>query len=111
MVSMATYGLIAFRLITIMALALAVTLLIMGKRPIGELPVFDFLTIVVMGAAVGADIADPNIEHLPTAFTVVTLGFLQLGVSRATLAWRRAGKWTTFEPVVVIQNGTRVPGP
>ncbi|MEW6523742.1 MAG: hypothetical protein AB1445_09280 [Bacillota bacterium] len=83
---MATYGLIAFRLITIMALALAITLLIMGKRPIGELPVFDFLTIVVMGAVVGADIADPNIEHLPTAFTVVTLGFLQLGVSRATLA-------------------------
>ncbi|MCS3600250.1 uncharacterized membrane protein YcaP (DUF421 family) [Bacillus sp. JUb91] len=36
----------------------------MGKRAIGELPIFDFLIIITLGAVVGADIADPSIKHL-----------------------------------------------
>ncbi len=102
---METYLLVLFRIITIMILLLGATLFIMGKRPIGELPVFDFLVLVVMGAIVGADIADPNIEHLPTAFAVVVLAMLQRSFSFFSLKFRKFRKLITFEPTVVLFNG------
>lgn len=45
------------RIVTILPLMLVITLY-MGKRSIGELPVFDFLVVIILGAVVGADIAD-----------------------------------------------------
>jgi len=77
----------------------------MGKRPIGELPVFDFLSIIVIGAIVGADIADPKIEHLPTAFAVVILALFQRIVSILAVRSKRFRKWINFEPTVVVHNG------
>uniref|UniRef100_A0A0M0KLI4 DUF421 domain-containing protein n=1 Tax=Halalkalibacterium halodurans TaxID=86665 RepID=A0A0M0KLI4_ALKHA len=53
------------RVLTILPLMLLVTM-IMGKRSIAELPVFDFLIILTLGAVVGADLADPSIPHLHT---------------------------------------------
>ena len=102
---METYLIVLFRIVTIMILLLGATLFIMGKRPIGELPVFDFLVLVVMGAVVGADIADPNIEHLPTAFAVVILAILQRSFSFFSLKFRKFRKLITFEPTVVLFNG------
>lgn len=63
---------IIFRISTILPLFLFITLLT-GRRKIGELPVFDFLVILILGSVVGADIADPEIEHLPTAFAVTSI--------------------------------------
>lgn len=71
------------RIITIIPLMLAVTLF-MGKRTIGEMPVFDFLIIVILGALVGADIADPEIEHLPTAIAIIAIGLFQ----KAIVKWK-----------------------
>jgi len=102
---METYLIIFARIVTIMILLLAATLFIMGKRPIGELPVFDFLVLVVMGAIVGADIADPEIEHMPTAFAVVVLAAIQRLVSFLSLKHRKFRKLITFEPTVVMYNG------
>ena len=102
---MEDYLIIIFRIVTIMALLLAATLFVMGKRPIGELPVFDFLVLVVMGSVVGADIADPNIEHLPTAFAVVVLAVVQRLFSFFHIKSRRFRKIITFEPTVVVYNG------
>jgi uncharacterized membrane protein YcaP (DUF421 family) len=99
------YAVTLWRLVSIMALTLAVTLTIMGKRPIGRLPVFDFLVIIVMGAVVGADVADPAVPHGPTAFAVIILGLLQLTVRKLVLRWRPLGRMLTFEPTVVIQDG------
>ncbi len=42
------------RIITIIPCLLIMTLF-MGKRAIGEVPVFDFLIIIVLGAVAGAD--------------------------------------------------------
>lgn len=56
-------ALVLGRVVTILPLLLFVTLF-MGKRAIGELPVFDFLIIITLDAVVGADIADPDIHHL-----------------------------------------------
>lgn len=77
----------------------------MGKRTIGELPVFDFLIIVTLGAVVGADIADPNIKHLPTVINIIGIGILQRIVANLKISNRKVGRLLIFEPTVVIQNG------
>ncbi|MFD2215250.1 DUF421 domain-containing protein [Metabacillus endolithicus] len=92
------------RIVTILPLLLFVTIF-MGKRAIGELPIFDFLIILTLGAVVGADIADPNIKHLPTAFTIVVIGIFQRLVARWKIKNRKFGKLITFEPTLVVQNG------
>lgn len=89
--------LVAGRIVTIFPLILLTTLY-MGKRSIGELPVFDFLVIISLGAVVGADIADPNIEHLHTSFAIVLIGIIQRTVSYLVIRSRKFGKWITFEP-------------
>nr|WP_156476102.1 DUF421 domain-containing protein [Sporosarcina psychrophila] len=77
----------------------------MGKRAIGELPVFDFLIVIILGALVGADIAEPDIKHLPTAFAIIAIGVFQRIVTRWKISNRKIGRLLTFEPTVVLQNG------
>lgn len=60
------------RIVTILPLMLCMALF-MGRRSIGELPVFDFLVILSLGAVVGADIADPEIEHIHTAVAIIAI--------------------------------------
>lgn len=79
--------------------------LYMGKRSIGELPVFDFLVILTLGSVVGADIADPSVPHIPTAVAIVLIGLLQIIVSRAVIKHRKIGHLITFDPTIVIQDG------
>lgn len=105
---MEPYLIILLRIVTIMPILLFSTLFIMGKRPIGELPVFDFLSLVVLGAIVGADIAEPNIPHLPTVFAIIILSMLQRFVSEMILKSKKFKKWVTFEPTVIIQDGQLV---
>lgn len=100
---------ILLRVVTILPMFLAITLLT-GRRKIGELPVFDFLSLIAVGAVVGADIADPDIEHLPTAYAVVLIMLLHYIYSVVLIKSKRAGKLLTFEPVVVIENGQFVKG-
>ncbi|MBM7871265.1 uncharacterized membrane protein YcaP (DUF421 family) [Clostridium pascui] len=96
------------RIISILPLMLIITLY-MGKRSIGELPVFDFLVIITLGAVVGADIADPEIPHIHTAVAIVLIGFLQRLVSRLIIKHRKLGHIITFEPTIVIQDGKFIP--
>lgn len=97
------------RIITIIPLLLIVTL-IMGRRSIGEVPVFDFLIIITLGAVVGADIADPEINHLYTFLSVTAIGGLQYVVSKLKINNRLIGRLLTFEPTIVIRDGTFVVG-
>jgi len=77
----------------------------MGKRPIGELPVFDFLSIIVLASIVGADIADPEIAHMPTAFAVVILALFQRVISHMMMKSNKLRKLISFEPTVIIEKG------
>lgn len=95
---------VAVRIVTIIPLLLFMTLF-MGKRAIGELPVFDFLIVIILGALVGADIADPNIKHFPTAFAIIAIAIFQRFVANWKLNNRKFGRLITFEPTVVIENG------
>ncbi|WP_138419085.1 DUF421 domain-containing protein [Aquibacillus sediminis] len=92
------------RIATIIPLLLFVTLF-MGKRAIGELPVFDFLIVLTIGAVVGADIADPNIKHIPTATTIVALGIFQRLMAKWKISNRKIGRLITFEPTIVVKDG------
>ena len=99
-----TYIIIALRIISAMALLLILTLKT-GRRKIGELPVYDFLSIIVLGSVIGADIADTKLPHLPTLYSVVLIVGLQYLVSCILINNKKIAKKITFGPTVVIKNG------
>ncbi|MFS1512945.1 DUF421 domain-containing protein [Chengkuizengella sp. SCS-71B] len=84
---------------------LLMMVLYMGKRSVGEIPVFDFVIIITIGAVVGADIGDLKVEHISTIVAVLLIGLLQRIVNALMIKSRKFGKWVTFEPTVVIHNG------
>ncbi|OZM57563.1 DUF421 domain-containing protein [Lottiidibacillus patelloidae] len=92
------------RIVTILPLLLFVTIY-MGKRSIAQLPVFDLLIILTLGSVVGADIADPEIKHIPTVVAIIAIGLLQRFVAKLKISRRNIGRLITFEPTVVIQDG------
>src|SRR5690554_1092215 len=95
------------RIVTIFPLLLMITLY-MGRRSIGELPVFDFLIIIALGAVVGADIADPKIEHIHTAVAIIAIGLLQKLFATLHVRSKWFGKLITFEPVIMVSHGTLI---
>ncbi|WP_181347509.1 DUF421 domain-containing protein [Thalassobacillus sp. CUG 92003] len=92
------------RIVTILPFLLFIALY-MGKRSIGELPVFDLLVILVLGSVVGADIADPEINHIHTVVAMIGIALLQKFIVFLKLKNRKIGNLLTFEPTVVIYNG------
>lgn len=92
------------RILTIFPLLLAATLF-MGKRSIGQVPIFDFLIFVTLASVTGADLADPSVSHIHTAFAIVAIGLFQKAVAKIALNKRELGKLITFEPTVVIKDG------
>ncbi|PWU69770.1 DUF421 domain-containing protein [Gracilibacillus dipsosauri] len=96
--------LVGWRVLTILPLLLVITLF-MGKRAVGELPVFDFLVIITLASVVGADIADPNINHLPTIFAIIVIALLQKTVAHLKIASQKVDQAVTFEATIVIQDG------
>lgn len=98
------YLVVTFRMITVILLFLVVALL-MGKRHIGELSVFDFIIAVTLAAVAGADLADPKVPHGPTILAIIGLGIIHYIISKAILKNRKAGHLLTFDPTIVMQNG------
>jgi uncharacterized membrane protein YcaP (DUF421 family) len=92
------------RVVTILPLMLFATLF-MGRRSIGELPIFDFLILLAFGAVVGADIADPKIPHIHTAVAIILIALLQKLVAYLKIKNRKIGRILTFEPITVIHEG------
>ena len=95
------------RILTILPLLLGVGIF-MGKRSIGELPVFDFLVVLVLGSVVGADIADPKINHIHTVTAIIVIALLQKFIVWVKLRNRTIGKALTFEPTIVVFQGEMV---
>ncbi|WP_062046708.1 DUF421 domain-containing protein [Bacillus sp. JCM 19034] len=92
------------RVMTIMPLLLFMTLY-MGRRSIGQMPVFDFLIMMTLASVTGADIADPSIKHTYTAFAIVIIALFQKAVSTLLIKKRFFAKWITFQPIEVIRDG------
>lgn len=104
---MKDFFIVAMRIFTIFPLMLIIVHF-MGKRSVGELPVFDFLVILTLGAVVGADIADPKIAHIHTAVAIILIGILQRVVSRLAIKKRKFGRLISFEPTIVVYKGDLV---
>ena len=85
-------------------LLFALTLL-MGKRNMGQLPVFDFIIVITIGSIAGADLADPAVPHGPTLLTLVAIGFLQFGFTKLQVKSAPIRQWSHLTPTVVIQEG------
>ncbi|WP_017728116.1 DUF421 domain-containing protein [Halalkalibacterium ligniniphilum] len=95
---------VLIRVIIIFPLFLVITLF-MGKRSLGEVPIFDFLIIVTLASVTGADIADPNISQVHTVFAITVIALMQKITAYLLIKKRPFGKLITFEPTVVIKNG------
>ncbi len=102
---METYLSIFFRTISIMLILLFFTVFVMGKKSIGELPVFDTLTIIVLGNVVGAVIVDGEIGHLPTIFAVIVLALFEKFVNKISLKFNGLRRNISFEPTIVVKDG------
>lgn len=102
---MSIYLTIAFRVITIMLVLLIATLIISGRRTIGQMPVFDLLIIIVIGAITGADIAEPNIPHLHIIFAIIVTYLFQKLMNTIYLKSKIFRKLTTFSPIIILQDG------
>lgn len=97
-------ALVTGRIFTILPLLLFMTLT-MGKRSIGQVPIFDFLVIVTLASVTGADIADPTVSHIHTAYAIIAIALFQKVVALKVIRNRPFGKWITFEPTVVVKDG------
>ncbi|WEG18278.1 DUF421 domain-containing protein [Alkalihalophilus pseudofirmus] len=97
-------AIILARIITIFPLFLIVTQY-MGKRSIGEMPIFDFLIIMTLANVVGADIADPKVDHIYTYLAIIVIPLIQRFIAYLSITHRKIGKNITFEPTLVIQDG------
>jgi uncharacterized membrane protein YcaP (DUF421 family) len=95
---------ILFRIITILPMFLIVTLLT-DRRKISELPVFDFLLLITVGAVVGADIADPEIEHLPTAVAVIGIMLLHYIYTIVIIKSRRMVSYLHLNQLSLLRMG------
>ncbi|WBW97268.1 DUF421 domain-containing protein [Oceanirhabdus sp. W0125-5] len=102
------YLILAFRVTTIMLVLLISTLIISGKRPIGELPVFDFLTIIVIGAVTGADIAEPKVPHIHIIFAIIAMCLFQKIINTIYLKSYFFRKIITFPPTIIVQDGKMI---
>ncbi|WP_216830420.1 DUF421 domain-containing protein [Alkalihalobacterium elongatum] len=92
------------RILTIFPLFLFVTMY-MGRRSLGEMPIFDFLIIITLSNVIGADIADPDVDHIYTYLAVLVIPLLQKFVARLLISNRKIGKKITLDPTLVIQDG------
>jgi uncharacterized membrane protein YcaP (DUF421 family) len=92
------------RIFTIFPLFLVITQY-MGKRSIGEMPIFDFLIIMTLANVVGADIADPTVDHVYTYLAIIVIPLIQRLTAYLSIKHRKIGKKLTFEPTLVIQDG------
>lgn len=79
--------------------------LIMGKRQINQLQVFDFLVAITIGSLAGADLGDPKIHHGPTIFGIVVLALFQVLVTWGKVKNRFFNNLATLKPTIVVQNG------
>ena len=97
-------AIVVIRIVTILPLTILMVLY-MGKHSIGEVPVFDFMIIVILGTVVGADISDPEIRHVHTVVAIISIALLQKVISRWVINNRKVGKMLTFEPTIVMKDG------
>jgi len=79
--------------------------MLMGKRNMGQLPVFDFIIVITIGSIAGADLADPAVPHGPTLLTLALVALLQFSFTKLQVKFSIIRNMSNITPTVIIQNG------
>lgn len=76
-----------------------------GRRNLGQLTVFEFVLLIVIGGAVQRALVgdDPSLTN--AAIIVATLVGLDLLISLIQRRWRFLGRILRGEPLIVVENG------
>lgn len=82
-----------------------VVALFLGKRHIAEMSVLDTITLITLGSVAGADLADPEVPHGPTFLAIGLIALFHVGLTKLTIKRRAAGRWLSFDPTIVVQDG------
>lgn len=101
---METLGITLFRVVVGMGVLLVIMLAI-GRRQLGELSSFDFLTSITIGAVAGALIVDHRIELASALIALLALGGMQLFFGWLSIKIRPVNHKLNFKPLVMVQNG------
>lgn len=101
---METLGITLFRVVAGMGVLLIIMLAI-GRRQLGELSSFDFLTSITIGAVAGALIVDHRIELASSLIALLALGGMQLFFGWLSIKIRPVNHKLNFKPLVMVQNG------
>lgn len=99
------YLAIIIRVVTVLFTLLFSTLFISSKRPVGELPIFSFLCIVIIGAVAGGDITDFQTPHLHTLFAIVLIFTMEKIMMLLSIKSKTINNLLNFEPIIIIQEG------
>ncbi|HWR09843.1 DUF421 domain-containing protein [Sporomusa sp.] len=101
---METLGITLFRVVAGMGVLLVIMLTI-GRRQLGELSSFDFLTSITIGAVAGALIVDHRIELASSLIALLALGGMQLFFGWLSIKIRPVNHKINFKPLVMVENG------
>ncbi|SMD14148.1 DUF421 domain-containing protein [Sporomusa malonica] len=101
---METLGITLFRVVAGMGVLLII-MLVIGRRQLGELSSFDFLTSITIGAVAGALIVDHRIELVSALIALLALGGMQLLFGWLSIKVRPFNHKLNFKPLVLVENG------
>ena len=76
-----------------------------GKREIGKFTPFDFIFLLIIGAAVSRAIVGGDRSLTAAAIVVVTLAALNYVVGYISLRWQLADRFIEGRPVILVKDG------
>ncbi|MGI6366552.1 MAG: DUF421 domain-containing protein [Bacillota bacterium] len=84
---------------------LFITTMLMGKRNMGQLPVFDFIIVITVGSIAATNLADPAVPHGPTLMSIGVIALIQIIFSKLQLKSAPVRNFTNITPTIIIQDG------
>jgi len=76
-----------------------------GKKQLGQVSFFDFITAIAVGDIAAEKLSDPQHPLLPWLAGTILWFAMTLGLDVLALSNRRIGAWLEGEPSILIQNG------
>lgn len=101
---LAAWGFLFFRVTAIYFFAL-VLVRIMGKRELAGLSIFDFIIAIALGDIIGGPMVDATIPLSRVFLAIITVVFLEVATSYATMKWEKLRVLVDGRPTIVIENG------
>src|SRR5690554_4862555 len=82
-----------------------VTMRVMGKRQIGQLEPYELVIAIMIAELAAVPMQDLQIPLINGVVSIITLLFIQVGLSTLSLKWRWFRQVLDGQPSIVIANG------